>query len=61
MRGEMFIYGTTHAINAIITGRTAKTAFLTTEGHPDILVIREGGRAEPFNSDVPYPRVSVVI
>ena len=54
-RGDMFIYGTTHAINAIITGRTARTAFLTTEGHPDILVIREGGRAEPFNSDVAYP------
>jgi len=55
MRGESFIYGTTHAINAIVTGRTAKTAFLTTEGHPDILVIREGGRAEPFNYDVTYP------
>jgi N-methylhydantoinase A len=54
-RGDMFIYGTTHAINAIITGRTAKTAFLSTKGHRDILVIREGGRAEPFNSDVPYP------
>jgi N-methylhydantoinase A len=54
-RGDMFIYGTTHAINAIITGRTAKTAFLTTKGHPDILVIREGGRAEPFNYDVSYP------
>jgi hypothetical protein len=56
MRGEMFIYGTTHAINAIITGRTAKTAFLTTEGHPDILVIREGGRAEPFFSRRPGNR-----
>ena len=28
--GETFIYGTTHAINAIITGNTARTAFLTT-------------------------------
>ena len=53
--GSMLIHGTTHAINAIITGRTAKTAFLSTKGHRDILVIREGGRAEPFNSDVPYP------
>src|SRR5262249_33787705 len=42
------IHGTTHAINAIITQNTAKTAFLTTEGHRDILVIREGGRSEPF-------------
>ena len=28
--GEMFIHGTTHAINAIITGNTAKTGFFTT-------------------------------
>ncbi|HVY58126.1 MAG TPA: hydantoinase/oxoprolinase family protein [Xanthobacteraceae bacterium] len=52
---SMFIHGTTRAINAILTGNTAKTAFLTTEGHPDILVIREGGRIEPFNFTVPYP------
>ncbi len=53
--GETFIYGTTHAINAIITGNTARTAFLTTEGHPDVLVVREGGRMEPFNYTVPFP------
>jgi len=53
--GNLFIHGTTHAINAIITGNTAKTAFLTTEGHRDILVLREGGRMEPFNFTVPYP------
>ncbi|MEE2746271.1 MAG: hydantoinase/oxoprolinase family protein, partial [Pseudomonadota bacterium] len=55
-KGEMFIHGTTHAINAIITGNTAKTGFFTTKGHPDILVIREGGRIEPFNFRVPYPK-----
>jgi N-methylhydantoinase A len=54
-RGEMLVHGTTHAINAIITGTTAKTAFLTTAGHRDILVLREGGRSEPFNFTVPYP------
>ena len=54
-RGEMLIHGTTHAINAIITGNTAKTAFLSTAGHPDILVLREGGRIEPFNFTVPHP------
>ena len=53
---EMLIHGTTHAINAIVTGNTAKTAFLTTEWHPDILVLREAGRQEPFNFKVPYPR-----
>jgi N-methylhydantoinase A len=54
-RGSLFIHGTTHAINAIVTGNTAKTALLTTEGHRDILVLREGGRSEPFNFTVPYP------
>jgi N-methylhydantoinase A len=53
--GEMFIHGTTHAINAVITGNTARTAFLTTAGHPDVLVFREGGRIEPFNFAVPFP------
>jgi N-methylhydantoinase A len=54
-RGLLLVHGTTHAINAIITGSTARTAFLTTAGHPDILVFREGGRMEPFNFTVPYP------
>src|ERR671924_981757 len=54
-QGETFIHGTTRAINAILTGNTARTAFLTTAGHPDILVIREGGRMEVFNFTVPYP------
>ncbi len=54
-KGDLFIHGTTHAINAIVTGNTAKTAFLSTEGHRDILVFREGGRMEPFNFTVPFP------
>ncbi|MFP6889614.1 MAG: hydantoinase/oxoprolinase family protein [Nitrospinota bacterium] len=55
-RGELFIHGTTYAINAIITGNTARTAFLTTQGHPDVLVLREGGRIEPFNFLAPFPK-----
>lgn len=54
-RADTFIHGTTHAINAVVTGRTARTALLTTEGHPDVLVLREGGRAEPFNFTIAYP------
>ena len=49
-RGEMFIHGTTHAINAIVTKKTAKTALLVTQGHPDILVLREGGRRRAVQS-----------
>ena len=54
-KGDLFIHGTTHAINAVVTGNTAKTAFLVTKGHGDMLVFREGGRIEPFNFTVPYP------
>ncbi|QKS02055.1 hydantoinase/oxoprolinase family protein [Sphingomonas sp. CL5.1] len=54
-KADVFIHGTTHAINAVITGRTARTALLTTQGHPDILVLREGGRMEPFNFTIAYP------
>ncbi|SJZ30788.1 N-methylhydantoinase A [Enhydrobacter aerosaccus] len=55
-RGSMFIHGTTRAINAIITGNTARTALLVTQGHPDVLVLREGGRNEVFNFAVPFPQ-----
>jgi N-methylhydantoinase A len=56
-RGDLFIHGTTIATNAVLTGRTAKTAFLTTLGHPDVLVFREAGRMglPMFDYGVPYP------
>ena len=50
-----FTHATTHAINAILTKKTSKTAFLCTEGHRDILLFREGGRIEIFNFTVDYP------
>ena len=50
-----FIHATTRAINAVLTGKTATTAFLATRGHRDILVFREGGRIEIFNFSVEYP------
>src|SRR5271154_1931690 len=52
---DLLIYGTTHATNAIIEGKTARTAFLVTEGFPEILLLREGGKLDPFNLAVPYP------
>ena len=53
-RTDVFTYGTTRATNAIVEGRTARTAFFTTEGFPDILLLREGGKLEPFRQ-LPYP------
>lgn len=54
-QAELLVYGTTRATNAIIERKTAKTAFLVTEGFPDILVLREGGKFRPFDFTTPYP------
>jgi N-methylhydantoinase A len=45
---DVLTYGTTRATNAIVEGKTARTAFFTTAGFPDILLLREGGKPEPF-------------
>lgn len=52
---SLFTYGTTFSTNAIITGDTARTAFITTLGHPDTLVLREGGKHNPFDFRGHYP------
>jgi N-methylhydantoinase A len=49
------MHGTTRGLNAILTGNVARTALLVTEGHPDILVLREGGRTDIFNHHNAYP------
>jgi N-methylhydantoinase A len=55
-RSDIFIYGTTRATNAIVTGNIAKTAFLTTAGFPDVLVLREGGKFDPHDFSTPFPK-----
>jgi N-methylhydantoinase A len=55
-QGDLFIFGTTRATNAVVTGTTAKTALLATKGHPDILLFREGGeRTSLFDYTQEYP------
>lgn len=56
----LLVYGTTRSTNAIVQGRVAKTAFLTTAGFPDILVTREGGKFGPhdFSYDFPKPYIA---
>ncbi|MEX2480476.1 MAG: hydantoinase/oxoprolinase family protein [Gammaproteobacteria bacterium] len=55
-RTDIFIYGTTRATNAIVTGNSARTAFLTTAGFPDVLVLREGGKFNPHDFSTPFPK-----
>ncbi|MGE0502333.1 MAG: hydantoinase/oxoprolinase family protein [Rhizobiaceae bacterium] len=47
--------GTTVATNAILQNRTARTALLCTEGHSQVLLIREGHKIDVHNFRVDYP------
>ena len=55
-RCGVFIHATTQATNALLIGNVAKTAFLTTEGHRDILLLREGGRLNPYDNTQDFPK-----
>jgi len=52
---DVFLYGTTRATNGIVERKTARTAFLTTRGFPDTLLLKEGGKFEPHNLRMEYP------
>jgi N-methylhydantoinase A len=52
---DILIYGTTRATNAVVTGNTAKTAFLCTRGFRDTLVLKEGGKYDPHDYSYDYP------
>jgi N-methylhydantoinase A len=49
------VHGTTITTNAVLTGRGAKTAFITTEGFRDVLLMRRGVREDQFNSKYAPP------
>jgi N-methylhydantoinase A len=51
----LLIYGTTRATNAVVTRRTARTAFVTTAGFRDTLVLKEGGKHGPHDYSYDYP------
>ncbi len=48
--------GTTRATNAIVERKAAKTAFLTIEGFPDILLFKEGGKLDGHRWDIDFPK-----
>ncbi|MFM2478657.1 hydantoinase/oxoprolinase family protein [Celerinatantimonas sp. MCCC 1A17872] len=50
-----FVYSTTRSTNAVLEGKVAKTALITTRGFRDVLLYREGGKADPYNLSTPYP------
>ena len=58
-RIHRIVHGTTIATNALITGRTAKTGFLTTAGFRDIANMRRGLRPSPFDGKLRPPPLLV--
>jgi N-methylhydantoinase A/oxoprolinase/acetone carboxylase beta subunit/N-methylhydantoinase B/oxoprolinase/acetone carboxylase alpha subunit len=57
-QAETLVHGTTRATNAIVEHKTARTGFITTRGHRDMLVVREGGGRSDYPMDYSqeYPK-----
>jgi N-methylhydantoinase A len=52
---ERIVHGTTVATNALIQGKGARVGLLTTEGHRDIIEMREGLKDDRYNLRMPPP------
>ena len=48
-RTSRIVHGTTVATNALLEGKTARVGMLTTEGHRDIIEMREGLKPDRYN------------
>jgi N-methylhydantoinase A len=53
---ERIVHGTTAATNALIERKGAKVGLLTTEGHRDIIEMREGLKDDRYNLRLPPPK-----
>ena len=54
-RTERIVHGTTVATNALLERKGAKVALLTTEGHRDVIEMREGLKDDRYNLRMPPP------
>jgi N-methylhydantoinase A len=52
---ERLVHGTTVATNALLERRTARIGLLTTEGHRDVIAMREGLKPERYDLRLPVP------
>ena len=56
---ERIVHGTTVATNALLERKGAKVGLLTTEGHRDVLEMREGLKPERYNLRLARPQALV--
>ena len=54
-RVELIVHGSTVSTNALVEKKTVKVGLILTEGHADILVLREGPRKGAFQWRLDYP------
>jgi N-methylhydantoinase A len=54
-RTERIVHGTTVATNALLERKGARVGLLTTEGHRDVIEMREGLKQERYNLRMPPP------
>ncbi|HET8577600.1 MAG TPA: hydantoinase/oxoprolinase family protein [Methylomirabilota bacterium] len=54
-RTDLIVHGTTVATNALLERKGARVGMLTTEGHRDIIEMREGLKDDRYNLRVPPP------
>ena len=54
-RTERIVHGTTVATNALLERKGATVALLTTEGHRDVLEMREGLKPDRYDLRAPPP------
>ncbi|MEJ0019396.1 MAG: hydantoinase/oxoprolinase N-terminal domain-containing protein [Acetobacteraceae bacterium] len=52
---ERIVHGTTVATNALLEHKGARVGLLTTEGHRDIIEMREGLKDDRYNLRMPPP------
>ena len=52
---DRIVHGTTVATNALLERKGAKVGLLTTEGHRDVIEMREGLKDDRYNLRMPPP------
>ena len=54
-RTERIVHGTTVSTNALVEGKVDRVGFITNDGFPDILTLREGPRKRAFEWRLDFP------